>query len=146
MDRDEQRERTHRMYKATTENWGDTRFVATTRHASFVTDTEGKGANPIDTLLAALGGCMGHHVHRYFVARGQPATAFRVTAESEAQPDASRIEAISVRIEVPSIRLNAEEEAAVLDEIGRCKIYGTLREACRIAVVVVSGDGQVRAA
>jgi hypothetical protein len=42
------------MYKAFIENRGDSRHYAVTRHSSFVLDTEGNGANPIDALLAAL--------------------------------------------------------------------------------------------
>src|SRR5512143_27905 len=55
------------MYKASIENKGDSKYYVTTRHAGFVLDTEGNGANPIDTLLASLCGCIGHYVRDYLV-------------------------------------------------------------------------------
>ena len=55
------------MFKASIENKGNSECYATTRHSSFVLDTEGNGAHPIDTLLASLCGCMGHYVRDYMV-------------------------------------------------------------------------------
>ena len=130
------------MYQASAENWGDSRFIATTRHSSFVTGTQGNGANPVDTLLAAMCSCMGHYVRDYFVAKGSPLPTFRVSAESDAAREDKKLSAISVRIEVGRIRLDPSERAALLAEVERCKIHGTLRQACRIDVAVVSGEGQ----
>lgn len=128
------------LYQASAESWGGTRFIATTRHSSFVTDTQGKGANPFDTLLAALCSCMGHYVREHLAARGAPQTAIRVVTVSDTARDASAIEAISVRIEVGAGPLAPEEQAEILARAERCKIYGTLRHACRVDVEVVGGE------
>jgi uncharacterized OsmC-like protein len=50
------------MYTAMTDNHGDSRHYATTKDHTFVIDTEGKGANPVETLLAGLCGCLGHWI------------------------------------------------------------------------------------
>ncbi len=131
------------MYQASAENWGDSRFVITTRHSSFVTDTQGKGANPVDTLLGSLCSCMGHYVHDHFVAKGTPLSTFRVSAECDTSPDAERIPEIAVRIDLGPVHLERSEEAALLEAIGKCKIYGTLRQACHVHVVVGNGEGRL---
>ena len=133
------------MYQASAENWGDSRCIATTRHASFVTDTQGKGANPVDTLLVSLCSCIGHYVRDHFVAKGSPLPVFRVSAESDTAREDSRLSAISVRIDVGRIRLGPPEQAEILAEVERCKIYGTLRQACRIDVAVVDGEARAGA-
>lgn len=134
------------MYKASVDNWGDTRFIATTRHSSFVMDTQVNGANPVDTLLASLCSCMGHHVREYFAAKGSPLPPFRVAAESASDREAPSIQAISVRIEIGSMALSPQEQAALLAEAERCKIHATLRKACRIDVAVVSGEARANVA
>jgi uncharacterized OsmC-like protein len=134
------------MYQASVENWGDSRFVATTPHSSFVTDTQGKGANPVDTLLVSLCSCIGHYVREHFITKGSPLPVFRVSAESDTAREDSRLSAISVRIDVGRVRLGPPEQAEILAEAGRCKIYGTLRQACRIDVAVVDGEAQSGAA
>jgi len=130
------------MYQASAENWGDTRFIATTRHSCFVMDTQGKGANPVDTLLAALCSCMGHHVREYFVAKGSPRAAFLVSAGSDTAREAPKLSGISVQIGVSPIRLSPPEQAELLAEVQKCKVYGTLRQACRIDIVVINGETQ----
>ncbi len=42
------------MYSASIENIGDSRHFAATKDYSFVIDTAGTGANPIETVLAGL--------------------------------------------------------------------------------------------
>lgn len=133
------------MYQASAESCGESRFIVTTRHASFVTDTQGRGANPVDTLLASLCSCMGHYVRDHLAARGTPSPAFRVSAASDAAREEPRLSAIAVRIDVGPLRLTPPERAALLAEVERCKIYRTLRQACRIEVAVVDGEAQAQA-
>lgn len=124
------------MYKASVENWGDSRFLATTRHSSFAMDTQGKGANPVDTLLAALGACLGHYVHDFLRQRAIPNAGFTVTAEAAGTPDASKLAAISVRIDLGETALGAARESELLAFIEQCKVHGTLRQGCPIEVAL----------
>jgi uncharacterized OsmC-like protein len=48
------------MYSVSIENKGDSRHYARTGEYVFTIDTEGRGANPVETLLAGLCGCVGH--------------------------------------------------------------------------------------
>lgn len=129
------------MYQASAENWGDSRFVVTTRDASFVTDTRGKGANPVETLLGSLCSCMGHYVHDHFVAKDTPLSAFRVSATCETSADAARILEISVRIDLGRVHLDRTEQTALLAAVAKCKIHGTLRQACEVHVAVTNAEG-----
>lgn len=123
------------MYRASTENWGDSRFLATTRHSSFAMDTQGKGANPVDTLLAALCGCVGHYVRDFLVEKAIAAPGFAVRAEGEATQDQSRLAAISVGIDLGAVQLGARE-AELLDFVRRCKVLRTLEQGCPVEVSV----------
>ncbi len=125
------------MYKASVENWGDSRFLATTRHSSFAMDTQGKGANPVDTLLAALSACMGHYVHDFLRQRVIPNAGFTVTSEAVATPDGSKLAAISVGIDLGETELGAARESELLAFVEQCKVHGTLRQGCPIDVAVL---------
>ena len=57
------------MYAVTIENRGDARFHATSRGHEFVIGPQGAGANPGDTLLAALCACVGHYVRQFLKGR-----------------------------------------------------------------------------
>lgn len=128
------------MYQASVENWGDSRYIATTRHSTFVMCTQGKGANPVDSLLAALCACMGHHVQEYFQAKSAPLLAFRVSAESDAAPSDTRIASIAVRIDIGPRKLSATDNVGILEEISKCKVYGTLRQSCRVDIEISTGE------
>lgn len=130
------------MYQASAENWGDSRFVVTTRHSSLVMDTQGKGANPVDALLGSLCSCMGHYVHDHFLAKGTPLSTFCISADCDTPRDASKIQAILVRIDLGPLRLAQAEQAALLADIAKCKVFGTLRQACQVHVTVVNGGAE----
>ncbi len=124
------------MYKATIENWGDSRFLATTRHGSFAMDTKGKASNPVDTLLAGLVGCLGHYVRDYLDEKAIAAPRFGITAEATATPDQSRLAEVTVQIELGPVALAAAQERELIAYVERCKLHGTLQRACPIRVVV----------
>jgi len=124
------------MYRASIENQGDTRYLATTRHSSFVMGTEGNGANPVDTLLAALGGCVGHYVRDFLRDRAIPAAGFQVVLEASTTADRSRLAGISVQIDLGETQLDAALEPELLAFIERCPIHGTLRQASPIVAVL----------
>ena len=124
------------MYRGSIENWGDTRFLATTRHSSFAMDTHGKGANPVDALLAALCGCLGHYVRDFFREQSLPLAGFAMTAESAATPDQSRLASITVRIDLGEADLDPARRPALVAYVQRCKLYGTLRNGCPIDIAL----------
>jgi len=120
------------MYRASVENWGDSRFYVTTRHASFAMDTQGKGANPVDTLLAAACGCVGHYVRDYLRDQAVSCPTFVVTAEATSTPDQSRLAGMTIRIDLGPVHLGEAREVELLRTVEKCKVLGTLRLACPI--------------
>jgi len=116
------------MYKAIIENKGDSKYYATTRHAGFVLDTQGNGANPIDTLLAGLCGCMGHYVRDYLIDHQIRHTGFAIEAEAGVTPDKARLAGIKVRIDLNDVRLDARQAAEMLEFVENCKVHKILKE------------------
>lgn len=114
------------MYKATVENRGEAKYYATTRHASFVLGTEGDGASPIDALLAALCSCMGHYVRDYLLEQQLAPSGFTIVAEAGVTPDKSRLTEIRVRIDLQGIRLDEQQQTALLAIIENCKVHRLL--------------------
>src|ERR1039457_538139 len=124
------------MYKAIIENKGDSRYFATTRHDNFVLDTEGRGSNPIDTLLASLCGCMGHYVRDYLVEHQIMHSGFAIDAEAGVTPDKARLAGIKVRIDLKELRLDGQQAAEMLKFIEKCKVHKILRENPGVTVLL----------
>ncbi len=126
------------MFKAFIENKGDSKYYVTTRHASFVLDTEGNGANPIDTLLASLSGCIGHYVKDYLVEHRIAHSGFAIETESGVTPDKTRLSEIKVRIDLKDVNLDDRQVAEMLKFIENCKIHKILKENPGVSVSLES--------
>ncbi len=122
------------MYAVTIENRGDARYHATSRGYEFVLGPQGAGANPGDTLLAALCGCIGHYVRQFFREHGIAADGFAIEAEAESTADESRLAKIDVRIDVGRTVLDETARRELLAQAQRCKIHNTLKAACPVSV------------
>lgn len=115
------------MYKASIENRGDTRSYATTRQGSFVLDTNGNGANPIDTLLASLCSCLGHYVRDYLVDLGFGHCGFSIAAEAGVAKETASLAEIQVRIDLGGVKLDGQQTAALLKFVENCKVHRILK-------------------
>lgn len=127
------------MYKASIENRGDSKYYAATRHASFVLDTEGKGANPVDTLLASLCGCLGHYVRDYLVDQRITHSGFAIAAEAGVTPDKARLADIHVRIDLKDAKLDDRQAAELLQFVEACKVHGILKENPGVTISLTGG-------
>lgn len=141
-------ERGEVMYAVTIENKGDARYHATSRGHAFVLGPEGQGANPGDTLLAALCGCVAHYVRQFLRERRIPFDGFRLEARAESTPDESRLARIDVRIDTGAVPLDDRQRAELLAHAERCKIHNTLKAACTVEIALGrwSGAAEPRAA
>ncbi len=124
------------MYAVTIENRGDARYHATSRGYGFVIGPEGAGANPGDTLLAALCGCIGHYVRQFLKERGLASDGFALSAEAESTPDESRLARIDVRIDLAGTSLDEAGRKDLLAVAERCKIHNTLKAACSVTIAL----------
>jgi uncharacterized OsmC-like protein len=116
------------MFKAFIENKGNSECYATTRHSSFVLDTKGNGAHPIDTLLASLCGYMGHYVRDYMVNHQIAHKGFSIEAEAEVIPDKARLADINVRIDMKDLKLKDQQVTEMLKFIEICPVHKILKE------------------
>lgn len=121
-------------YGAAVENRGDSTYLATTRHGSFVMSTDGRGVNPVDTLLASLSACIAHYSRDFLRDHDVAAEALTVHASATPTPDGGRLAEIDVRIEVMGAVLNAEQRRDLLRATEHCKVHNTLKAGCVIRV------------
>jgi uncharacterized OsmC-like protein len=128
------------MYAITIENQGDARYHATSRGYAFVLGPQGAGANPGDTLLAALGGCIGHYVRQFLHERGIAAGGFGIHATAESTPDERRLASIDVRIDLGRATLPEGARADLLAYVERCKIHNTLKAACPVRTTLGAAE------
>lgn len=134
------------MYTIAIDNRGDALYHAESHGYHFTLGPTGAGANPGDTLLAAVCGCVGHYVRAFLKERGVHAQGFSLRAEAESTPDESRLARIAIFIG-PRARLDAAAQEELLAQAGRCKIYKTLMLACPVSLAlepatVVSATGE----
>ncbi len=115
------------MYKASIENRGDSRYYASTRHAGFVLDTEGNGANPIDTLLASLCGCLGHYVRDYLLEHHISHRGFTINSEAKVKPDKTQLDKIDVLINLKDVVLTDQQAEELLKFVENCKVHNILK-------------------
>ena len=124
------------MYTVTMENRGDARYHATSRGYEFVVGPQGAGANPGDTLLAGLCGCVGHYVRQFLHDRKLTSQGFAIEAQAESTPDESRLASIAVWIDLRDVRLDETGRAQLLAATHRCKLHNTLQAACPITIAL----------
>jgi uncharacterized OsmC-like protein len=122
------------MYQASIENKGDSKYYAATRHSSFVLDTEGNGANPIDTLLASLCGCVGHYVRDYLVERRIAHGGFSVNAEAGNASDNASLGGIRINIDLKEVKLDQRQVSELMDFVGNCKVHKILSKNPGVAI------------
>lgn len=129
------------MYKASIENRGDSRSYAATRHASFVLDTQGNGANPVDTLLASLCGCMGHYVRDFLTGQRIAHPVFAITAEAGVTPDKARLTEIRVCVDLGEVKLNDRQATDMLTFIRNCKVHNILNDGPGVTISLAGHRG-----
>lgn len=115
------------MFKASIENKGDTISYAKTRHSSFVLDTNGNGANPVDTLLASLCGCVGHFVRDYLVNHQIAQNGFLISADAGYRPDKT-LDKIQVVIDLKAVKLDSGQAGELFKFIENCPVHKILKQ------------------
>jgi uncharacterized OsmC-like protein len=125
------------MYSVSIENNGDMKFHVTTRDFRFVMGVNGGGANPVDTMLAGLCGCVGHYVRDFLTERKVACASFTLRGEARQTSDQSRLSEIDLFLDLKGVMVRKEEEEALLRHIGKCKVHNTLKAGCDIRLIVV---------
>lgn len=127
------------MYRVLVENRGDNRFEATTSDAAFVMGVNGRGANPVETVLAGLCGCVGHYVRDFCIGHGIDCPAFTLRGEGRKAPDMKRLGEIDLFLNLEGTTLNERDTEALQRHVEKCTIHATLREVCTIRLSLEAG-------
>lgn len=127
------------MYTASIKNDGDSKYYAATRHHEFVIGTDGQGANPIDTVLAGLCGCIGHYTRDYFRGEGMDAGGFIVKAEADLTEGRRRLSDISVEIVLGGAKIDERHKEGLLKFVRNCPMYNTLAANSEIRFTLTGG-------
>ncbi len=122
------------MFSASIRNKGDSRHYATTKDYEFVIDTEGQGANPIETLLSGLCGCLGHWTRDYMLGEQIAAKGFGIKADAELTGDRKKLSSIEVTIDTKGLGLDSRRKEELQQHLQNCPVYNTLRAACAVTL------------
>ena len=104
----------------------------TEKGMTFLMDSarEPRGVNPVQTLLAALGGCCGMDVIEILRKKRQDVTGYEVVLTGERRDEHprafTRIEVLH-RVRGRNLSASAVEEAMRLSDTKYCSVYATLR-------------------
>ena len=128
------------MYRASTENKGDSKHYATTKNHHFMMDTAGQASNPVDALLASLCACLGHNVRDYLREKKHTYNAFTISASAEPTEDQKRLSDINVSIDLKDTQLDEHQRDELLKYVERCKVYNTLKANSRILITLAQFD------
>jgi uncharacterized OsmC-like protein len=124
------------MYSVEIQNHGDMKFHATTRDFSFVMGVNGGGANPVDTVLVGLCGCVGHYVRDFLTNRKIACANFIIRGEAKTTKDQARLSEIDIQLDLQGVKVEKQEEEALLKHVCQCKVHNTLSAVCDIKMVL----------
>lgn len=122
------------MFSALIENKGDSKYYATTKDYSFIIDTDGQGANPVDTVLAGLCGCIGHFARKYMREQQITCNGFTVKAEVELTKDKPRLSDINIFLDMKNTILDKKQSDELLKYAEKCPIHNSLKSNSNIKI------------
>jgi len=117
------------MYHVDVTNSGDYTFKAKTQSGDeFTIGAKTEGLNPLTTLLAALGGCVGVYLRRFIEATKLPIKDFSITLDAElVKEHPMRFKEINVSVDLKGARLDEGKIKALLGFIHNCPAYNTFK-------------------
>ncbi len=119
---------------------GDLRFTARSRDASLVLDSDGQdGPSPMQTLIVALGGCMGMDVVHFLKKSRVPPDAVRLSlAGHRAEGHPSRFTAIDLHFDVDGVATDEQMTRAIeLSRSTYCSVWNSMRQDITLNVTFI---------
>jgi uncharacterized OsmC-like protein len=127
------------MYKVSVTGENTSGFRVKSENYEFKIDSEGKnGITPPDTLLAALGSCIGVYIRKYVKNTKLEIGDFEIilTAEFSAEkPIGFKI--INVLIDLKGARLDEMRTNSLISFIKNCPVHNTLKMDPRIDAAII---------
>lgn len=116
------------MYKAEITHKQGLCFDVKAGKGGFTVDAEGKGVNPLEALLAALGTCIGVYVRKYSEGAKLGLDNFKVCVSAElSNAPALSFRQISVGIDLTASPIDERRQNALLSFIKNCPVHNTLK-------------------
>jgi uncharacterized OsmC-like protein len=129
------------MYQAQIVSAGDKRYHAKTSSShAFYMSSDGSSANPVDTLLASLCGCLGHYVGDFLHQEHISFSDYIVRASCDLTNDRTRLGDIHVHIEIHQAKQEWNEtiSSAMQKFIMQCYIHNSLKANAPIPIEIVA--------
>ncbi|MDP2943022.1 MAG: OsmC family protein [Candidatus Omnitrophota bacterium] len=117
------------MYHVDITNSGDYTFKAKTQSGDELTiGAKTEGINPLTTLLAGLGSCIGVYLRRFIEGTKLPIRDFSITLDAELVKESPmRFKEINISVDLKGARLDEGKKRAMLEFIHNCPAYNTLK-------------------
>ncbi len=109
-------------------NKGGSEFFVTSKDGAFTIDTEGKEITPLDSMLAALGACMGYYIRRFARTANIQLDMFSVKVESDLAKDKGYyFKNIAVDIDLKGALIDDVKKRALVEFVKNCPVHNTLK-------------------
>jgi uncharacterized OsmC-like protein len=127
------------MYKVSIINEGTAEFKAKSEDYEFSIDSEGKkGMTPPDTLLAALGSCMGVYIRKYSRNTNLEIKSFEITLTAELSTEKPiSFRKINAVIDLKGQKLDEMRMNSLLSFIKNCPVHNTCKTNPEIEVKIL---------
>jgi uncharacterized OsmC-like protein len=127
------------MYKVKVVCENITEFRVKTENYEFKIDSEGKnGITPPDTLLAALGSCIGVYIRKYIMNTNLEIKDFEIVLSADFSIEKPiRFRAINAVIDLKGIKLDELRTNSLLSFIRNCPVHNTLKVSPSIEAKII---------
>jgi uncharacterized OsmC-like protein len=117
------------MYKVKISGKDITEFRVKTENYEFIIDSEGEnGITPPDTLLAALGSCLGVYIRKYVKNTNLNIKDFEIILSAEFGNDKPiGFKTISAVIDLKGVKLDAMRTNSLLSFVKNCPVHNTFK-------------------
>lgn len=125
------------MYHVDIVNKGDYLFNVKSKEHEFIVDIKGKGINPLDTLLASLGTCIGVYLRKYAEGVKLEIPEFNIKVDAELslkQPVCFK--KINVSIDLKGTRLDERRIGSLQEFIKNCPVHKTLENNPHVEIII----------
>ena len=108
----------------------------------FSIDARGEsGINPVDTLLAALAGCVGVYIRKYSEGAKLGLENFTVRAEAElSREPVIGLKEINVFVDLKGVKIEERRLEALLEFIKNCPVHNTLKGSPEVRIKLTNGN------
>lgn len=124
-------------YKVSVKNKGGDEFYAVSEHGSITIDPEGKAIEPLETLLSALGSCMGYYVKKYAKMANIQLEIFTLNVQADLEKDKGyQFKNIKVLIDLDGTMIDDIKKGSLVEFVKNCPVHNTLKGSPEIDINV----------